>query len=384
MSDSIPISLGAIETRQAQKEAKELIAQQVTSEARFEESVDEGFNPIAAQKQQQRLNKFKPLDSRGKTLAEAKEKKILEVSEKAETQDDLAREFNKRNPELDGSKLTRLKRNLREGMTADQVLADVEDAFIDPMLVDEALEYLERAAPDPIKEAVRGARTTLSAEKGREIIAGRNIAPMVQSYHNKGLGKTPTELRNLYREVTGNPRDHNVLFSELSNKYPFDQLKNIVAFLLKSLGYDLKSKGPSIQQAELMRLMTETRNLQSILWVYLFFKSRMKLMRSLFDKHGIKLTKVLTFEMLAKEFIRLVEERYPSVLKLLKQVEKFGLQEDSAKAIVIMQYRDAIRQLSMRLYKTTKQRQDLLMVILETLEELEEDEDEDEEKEEKK
>lgn len=379
MSDPFPVSLGAIETRASQKEVKELIAQQVTSEARFEESVDEGFNPIAAQKQQARLNRFKPLETRGKNLSEAKEKKILEVSEKGETEDSLAREFEERNPELEGVKLTRLKRNLREGMTADQVLDDVEDVFNDPTIADEALEYLERAVDEPLKEAVRGARTNLSAEKGRQIVAGRNIAPMVQAYHKKGLGKTPTELRDLYREVTGNPRDHNTLFSELSNQYPFDQLKNIVGFLLKSLGYDLKSKGPSIQQAELMRLMTETRNLQSILWVYLFFKSRMKLMRSLFDKYGVKPTKVLTFEMMAKEFIKLVEERYPSVLKLLKQVEKFGFDDDNAKSVILMQYRDAMRQLSMRLYKSPKQRQDLLMVILEALEELEEDEEEEEE-----
>ena len=130
-----------------------------------------------------------------------------------------------------------------------------------------------------------------------------------------------------------------------------------------------------------MRLMTELRNLQSILWVYLFFKSRMKLIRSLYSSYGLVYAEVLAFELLAKQFIRLVEERYPSVLKLLKKLEKFGSLDDLEKIIILMQYRDGIRQLSPRLYKSLRHRQDLLLVILESLEELEERtaEDEDEE-----
>lgn len=122
--------------------------------------------------------------------------------------------------------------------------------------------------------------------------------------------------------------------------------------------------------------MTETRNLQSILWVYLFFKSRKRLIRSLYDSHGLSDEDEVGFEELARNFIALVEERYPSVLKLLKQAEKMGLMDETEKMIVLTQYRDAIRQLSPRLYKSLRHRQDLLLVILETLEELEEDEEE--------
>ena len=145
------------------------------------------------------------------------------------------------------------------------------------------------------------------------------------------------------------------------------------------MAFDLKSKGPSIQQAELMRLMTETRNLQSILWVYMFFKGRMGLLKSLFGQHELAMSEGLSFEQLAKQFIKLVEERYPSVMKLLKQAEKLGLLDDIEKIIVLMQYRDAIRGLSPRLYKSLRHRQDLLLVILETLEELEERQEEEEE-----
>ncbi len=374
MTEPIPINLAAIEARSAQAQAKDITARQVLSEERFQESVDTGFNPGAVERQQARIVRFRSLESRGKT-AEAKEKRIEEVIQ-TEGQEDLSQEFNHRNPELDKEKLLRLRGDLKEGSTPEEILAQVESVFHDATLADEAMEYLERSTTGPLNTTVKAARVLLHNLRGREVVAGRNIAPAVKTYHKKGLGESPTELRELYRDITGNPREHNTLFSELAAVYPFDELKLVVAFLLKSLGYDLKSKGPSIQQAELARLMTDMRNLQSILWVYLFFRARMKMIRSLFSKYQLPLSKSLTFEHLAKEFIKLVEERYPSVMKLLKQIEKLGLTEDDAKTIVLTQYRDAIRGLSPRLYKSNKQRQDLLIVILEALEELEEEEEE--------
>lgn len=380
MSDHIPINLSAIEAKQAQAQAREATARQVISEERFQESVDTGFNPGAVERQQARLTRFRSLESRAKPT-ESKERKIEEIV-KSEGQEDLSQEFYHRNPELDSERLIKLRSSINEGTTPEEILAQVEDLFHDPTLADEALEYLDRSTTGTLNATVKEARAILNALRGREVVAGRNIAPAVKTFHKKGLGETPTELRDLYRDVTGNPREHNVLFSELSEKYPFDQLKLVVSFLLKGLGYDLKSKGPSIQQAELARLMTDMRNLQSILWVYLFFRARMKLIRQMFARYQLPVSKSLTFEKIAKEFIKLVEERYPSVMKLLGQAEKMGLKEDEAKVVILTQFRDAIRGLSPRLYKSLKQRQDLLMVILESLEELEEEEEEEEERDE--
>lgn len=379
MTEPIPVNLAAIEQRAGQKLAGQEEAQQVASQDRFIEDVERGFNPEAVERQQARMGRFRTLESRRKP-AES-HRKITEVAKKSE--EDLANSYNRRNPELPADRLRQLKENLRQNQTAEEVLKDVNDAFDDPTLADEALEYLDKTTTGNLNASVRRARELLNEQKGREIIAGRNVDAAAKAFHKKGIGQSPTELRSLYRDITGSPRDHNALFSELSDQYPFDQLKLVVAFLLKGMAYDLKSKGPSIQHAELMRLMTETRNLQSILWVYLFFKARMGLMRSLFEQYGMSFSDKLSFELLAKEFIKLVEERYPSVMKLLKQAEKFGLLDDAGKIIIFMQYRDAIRGLSPRLYKSLRHRQDLLLVILETLEELEEREGGEEEEEEK-
>ncbi|MCH9625157.1 MAG: hypothetical protein S4CHLAM123_03260 [Chlamydiales bacterium] len=376
MSKPIPVNLPSIQQRAAKQDAKELNAKQEASKARFMENVERGFNRASLEKDTER-DKFRTLENR-KKHPESVEQRITEVESKSE--EDLAQNYNRRNPELPSDKLRSLKESIHKEQSPEEILEQVDKAFEDATLADEALEYLEKSTEGPLQDKVKAAKTLLNELRGREVIAGRNVDAAAKSFHKQGVGQNPTELRNLYRDITGNPRDHNTLFTELSEKYPFDDLKLLTKFLLKGLAYDLKSKGPSIQAAELMRLMTEARNLQSILWVYLFFKSRQKMMRMLYKQYGLKDKKTKpAFEKLAKEFIKLAEERYPSVMKLLKQGDQLDL-DDLEKIIVFMQYRDAIRGLSPRIYKTNRHKQDLLLVILETLDELEERQDmEDEE-----
>ncbi|MFN0064730.1 MAG: type III secretion system gatekeeper subunit SctW [Chlamydiales bacterium] len=376
MSDSMPINLSAVQTRQAKQDiGKSIIARQLETEERFTEECERGFNPAAAEREQGRYSRFRTIESRRKQPT-SETGRIKEVE--AKTEEDLAHSFERRNPELPADKLTSLKNSLREEMTAEEIYNNVNETFDDPTLADEALDYLDRATTGVLQGKVRKARDMLNELKGREIIAGRNIDTAAKSYHRQGAGSSPTELRNLYREVTGDPKEHNALFQQLSEQYAFDDLKLLVAFLLQSLAYDLKSKGPSIQQAELQLLMTEARNLQSILWVYLFFKSRMKLIKSLYKRYGLDHDKKLEFEELAKGFIQIVEDRYPSMIKILRQADKLGLTDEEEKVIVLMQFRDAVRQLSPRLYKSMRHKQDVLVAIIEALEELEEEEEEEE------
>src|SRR5206468_462134 len=128
-----------------------------------------------------------------------------------------------------------------------------------------------------------------------------------------------------------------------SHKYAFKELKKVVDFLLHSLGADMKSKGPSISRAFLQRLFTETRSLQAILGVYRFFKGRMRLMESMFDRQGMKMPSQLSFELMAKQFMGLCAERYPSANKVKDTAVKLGLEKwILAKIIALSQFRDAV------------------------------------------
>jgi type III secretion protein W len=366
-----PAGLNSVQALQqaARNEAKELIAEQMESRESAEEEYSEAFNPQAADREQARKNRARPLENRRKENV-GEVIKIKQVEGKG--QEDVANRFSQRNSELPKDQLLDLRGRLNEQQTAEEILEEVESFFKDPSLQDEALEFLEEVTEGKLKEKVISARKLLSEMKGREVIAGRNIDASAKSFSEKGIGSS-TELRDLYRDVTGNPKEHNAMFIELSGRYTYDDLKQVVNFLLQGMGYDLKSKGPSIQEAELQMLMKELKNLQSILWVYLFFKKRLRLMRSMYKKYGMEAEEEdFDFEEIAKNFMQVVEDRYPSVLKILKQAEKMGLTQLEEKIVLLTQYRDATRQLSPRLYKSLKHKQDLVTALLEALEELDE------------
>ena len=160
-------------------------------------------------------------------------------------------------------------------------------------------------------------------------------------------------------------------------------MKTVIAFILHALGSDLKAKGPSIARGELHRLMTEARSMQAILGVYRFFRSRMQLVQSAFEREGLTLPGRITFEMLAKIFVKLIMERYPSSEKVLQAGIQLGLSEEIiAEMIIFTQMRDGVRYVAPRLFRSEQHRQDVLTVFIDTLEDLEDKLEEEEEEEE--
>lgn len=85
------------------------------------------------------------------------------------------------------------------------------------------------------------------------------------------------------------------------------------------------------------------------------------------------------YELLAKCYMNFVSNRYPSADKLLKLAKTLGIEENTkAQIIVFSQFRDAVRQLSPRIYQSPQHKEDIYMAILEALEELERQADEEE------
>lgn len=314
----------------------------------------------------------KTLESRRKTTSkndksdksEGKQEKLLSITRVEQAAD----RAHKRNGELQVRSLILLRSQIKEGDTKERILEKVIDMYTDHALADEAFAFLLDTTEGDLKEQVRLAREELNTQFGREIKAGRNIATQTRTFAEKGLG-TPTQLRAVYKEVTGNPRDPYALFEELSSHFSYEKMKHLIDFLLGSIGSDLKSKGPSIDRGELHRLLSEARKLQAILWVFHFFRSRMPLVRASFERRGIPCG--LTFEGLAKEFMKAIQEKYPSADKILHIGQILGLSEQLIEQIIIFtQMRDALRAVAPRLFRSNQHRQDLLNAFMETLEDL--------------
>ncbi len=339
------------------------------------------FNPFAMSR------KFEDLKtkSRGSSREEESEKSGKEAKEdrqKIQRVGQIADEYSRKsNQELQSRTLVFVRERILKGDTADDVIRKVLETYPDYSIADEVLDFLIETSEPDIANIVKNAKEQLNRDFSREIKAGRNINEKAHLFAEQGLG-SPTALRDIYRDLTGNPRDANTLFEQLSNSFPYDKMKTLVEFMLHALGSDLKSKGPSIARGELHRLMTETRVLQAILGIYRFFKSRMKLINGAFTRRGLVLPSRITFEVLARLFMRYLQERYPSPDKVLQLAIQLGIAEElEAQVIIFVQLRDASRQIAPRLFRTDQHRQDTLRSFMEALKQIDDELEEEEEEE---
>jgi type III secretion protein W len=357
----------------AKGEQIELRAEQIESQGAFLDSQKEAVNPFASRVKSEKSLKDNKNRVKKNVMAGEKGQRMLPVGKIK----DSAEQFERRNPELKASTLALLREAIKPDDTKEEILRKIREFYGDVSLADEALEFLLETTEGELARNVQEAKDDFNKEFGREIAGGRNISEQARLASEKGLG-TPTTLRDLYRDITANPRESATLFEELSNRYSFKELKKVIDFLLHSLGADMKSKGPSIPRGLLHRLFTETRSLQAILGVYRFFKGRMPLMMSLFDKEGIELPTQVNFESMSKLFMSLAAERYPTSGKVLQGASRLGLEKwIQAKIIALSQIRDAVREVAVnQVYKSLQHRDELYMSIIEALEDLEDQLDE--------
>lgn len=365
----------------AQDKANLALAKQEESASDMKAQLSEITNPFAGKLAMKEKDKVKTAAQRVKEAKSSDDKgdRIIPV----ELIKDSANQFQRRNPELKSEVLTLLRQYIKPGDSKDEILKKIREFYADPALADEALEFLLETTQGELAKQCQEARNELQQEKGREIAAGRNIGVQARAASEKGLG-SPTEMRDLYRDVTGNPRDAPTMFQELSAKYPYPALKKVTDFLLHSLGTDLKAKGPSIEPGQLHRLIGETRSLQAILGVYRFFRLRMRLVNSQFARYRMEVPQELTFETMSKEFMSLVSERYPNADKIKERTQRLGIGENTTGKIVALSVmRDAMHEVPRTLFRSNQHFDDLYMANLEALEDLEEDLDEEVEQDEK-
>lgn len=376
MSDSVE-SLSQIQQQAAQKIAQEELLEQVeVTDAMTELAEDPLENTAAAFRAQQRHELSKNLENRKwtKETQTTSDTPIVEgLGEKKD--EDLARQFQEKNPELPADRLMALKKKLSPHLSLDQLQQLVESFFSDPTLTDAAFDYLVHISPSPLKEQLIEAKRMFFQTHQREVIGGKNITAAAREFVSQGLASSPSVLRTLYADVTAVERPHNDLFDFLSQKYSFSQLQPAIAFLLQCASYELKSEGPSIEKEKLLRLMQEVKDLESILGTYLFFEGRMDLMQRLYKELGAPYPQQMQFETLAKTFMRLVNDRYPTADKMNKAIEQLNIHSDPEKVIFLSQFQSAVRNLSPRLYQSIKHRDDLLLAFISALEQLESDEE---------
>lgn len=333
------------------------------------------------------MGQFKELDklkSQEPTKSDAKaateDKKILDV----EDPNNAAARYERNNDELKEKTLLSLRASVTSEDTPDEIINKAFRIYSDHALADDALDFLNETTDGELNDTIKLAKDKFNQEFKREITAGRNITTQAKEFSKEGLG-SPTALRDLYRDVILNQREPLKLFEEFTEKFSYDKLKIVITFLLHSLGADLNAKGPSIPHGELKRLVDETRSLQAILGVFKFFQSRMNLIHSQFVYYNLAFPPRLTFEALGRLFARILAERYMNSEKIIQVLQVLGLSKEAAAQLIICtQFRDALKQIAPRYYRTPQHRDELFKTIIDTIEEIEDEMDEEKDEAEKK
>lgn len=356
-------------------------ARQVGTEESLEQTKElVTFNP------RERNKNFKPLRDRNLPRMQAPEK--TKEPEKTAPRDpasaNIANRYGQKNPELNPNTLLILQARIPEEASEEDIQSILDEFYSDKALADEALDFLIEVSEnkEALKQKMITTKQRFNSHFGKEIRAGRNISSQARLFSSKGLG-SPTALRGLYSDLIKNPRNAQTLFDELTEKFKFSDMKNVIDFILHSLGDDFKAKGSSIAKGELQSLMGESKNMQAILGLFRFFQSRMSLIKKSFKHKDLNLPSRLTFELLARVIVQFLKERYPSSDKVLKLAYLLGIADElEAQMIIFSQYRDAMRNISPLLFLSERHRQEVLTVFMETLSDLEDEIDEEEEEEE--
>lgn len=378
ISPSVPVNPQMV--RLIQQQIAAALVEQIESDEDLSQYFELAtFNPMTMAQRFRNLSQMKHLTRQMEETETVEEIKIFAPEEI----DEAAARFQRNNFELNARTLKILRSRIRPGDTPEEVLAKVFEVYPDPSLADEALQFLLETADPQTKEIIRAARELLHSLRGKEVVAGRNMGVHAREFSEKGLG-SPTSLRDLYRDLVINPRDPLVLFTELTEKFRYAKLKQVITFILHSLGSDLKSKGPSIAPGELKRMFDEIRSLQGILQVFRFFQTRMALIHREFSAYNLTMPMQLDFESLGKILIRLVAERFMNPEKIYQTAKLLGLSNKTiAQIIIFTQMRDGLKQIAPKYFRDARHRDELYKAFLTALEKLEEKEEEEEEEEEK-
>lgn len=383
-----PQQAQSIQARQAASQSMlNVLISQEASEMSFEEWTEGGagnasFNALLRKSEtlNERLRKKEPPPTEENAETEEIPSDIEVISDASKT----AEEFEKRNPELKAKNLIVLKDRLTESDTEEDIIAKTMESYPDPMLAEEALDFVIAISNADFAAKLKRARDKLSERYARQIKASRNIFEEARAFSEEGLGSAES-LRTLYHHYADNPKDPLETFEEMRSKYSFQQMRKVLAFLLHSLGCDLRSKGPSIDPGQLYRLVTETRNLQAIWGVYRFFIQRDKSFDKNLQRYGMLPKKKITFDQFAILLMQYLKDRYPSPEKVLLFPSQLGLNDELLGQQLLLNYiRESLRHVAPRLFRSPQHRQEVIDSFLEALDNIEDRMEEEEEEEEPK
>lgn len=266
-------------------------------------------------------------------------------------------------PDMPGREtLDRLVRNLRNAAktgnlpSKDALLKELGRASTDPSHQFAMLDLLEQMLDEgetALRDLVRQTRTQLMAEKGADIKAGINLAEEVNA-----RASTPgemQELRDLYRsEVVGFTKVQDCFRALLAQRGP-SGLADAIEFLIAGCGKDLAAQSPSLERAELGRILTDLQCVQVLQTV-------MDALSKLALRMGVQFSDpcLLNGQQLTGQVLELTERAFVPPEAIAHLLGECGMQKLLSQMDFTRELTRLFRQLSPRLFSKEGDRQRLV------------------------
>lgn len=290
---------------------------------------------------------------------------------------DKAKEYAKRNRELDPDILARIMRDIKPGMNEQQIEDVITGYYPDPYLANDVFDFVIECCTGKLQETAREAKGKHEEQHAREIQIGQNITEQARAFEDKGLD-SPSKLREWYHAtITSTPGQVKTseLFLKMHDRFGFDKLVKATQFYLAALGSDLRKGGLSM--AELGDKVHQVRSFQAIINVFRMSRMRMRVIdKSLeyYAKLGAReqLPQGFDFQAMGRTLMNVLQNRHLNKDMIVQQVRAQGFaNSEIAMMCVIQQMSLMLRDLdSNRIFSSDVHKQDVEKAFKECLEEL--------------
>jgi type III secretion protein W len=259
----------------------------------------------------------------------------------------------------------------QKGLTPGQALDQAKAFFTDISHRFAGLSFA-RDFPDldredeELKSVLTQALDLLEKKHGQEIRAGLNITGIAADFSQKGLGKVQ-EIRAFYRDTVLAETSPTKLYRSVKEKMEEADFETSVGFLIKALGKDLQSMGPSVSHAELKKVMDDLYVLESL-------KNTDKACEALMEKMGTQLgiRSMGSASELMSQLMEIKGKPWQPSDPFLALSETMGIhghteKEIEAQIYFLREIKEVVRQIPLKLFDTMEAREKMLSTMQEAL-----------------
>lgn len=251
-------------------------------------------------------------------------------------------------------------------LNAKQLLEEAKDFFKDVSHQYAGLAFARETLEEddkkhPLIGALKEAMDTAMAENGPQIRAGFNISETAETFSQKGIGETQS-LRDLYRNKVLKYEGFHETYQSILDTYGSDKLPDAVSYLIKAVGMDMSSKGPSISSPELKLILDDLYQVEVLGNIH---KECGGLLQKIENEFGTK-PDISPSEMM-KQIMNLKQERWLKPDDVLKLLQNAGIQDVEAQIYFLREVKNLIRDIPLKVYEESETRDKLLDAVQEAL-----------------